>query len=34
MAAGSGHDPAALMLGGVSLILLGCLGRRSKQVSD
>jgi hypothetical protein len=33
-AAGSGHDPAVLMLAGASLIVLGCLGRRSKQVSD
>jgi len=34
MAAGSGHDPAILLLAGASLIVLGCLGRRSKQVSD
>jgi hypothetical protein len=34
VSAGSAHDAAALMLGGVGLILLGCLGRRSRQVSD
>jgi hypothetical protein len=32
-AAGSGSDPAVLMLGGTSLIVLSCLGRRSRELS-